>query len=65
MKQRKSSSFNKAWNKDGAPKKIMSTLSTKEELMEMTTTNQILLIEEIAEKVTSNPGDNVMRRLTD
>jgi hypothetical protein len=39
-------------------------LMTKEEVLEKTSTEQILLIEEIAEKVTSNPEENVKAGMT-
>jgi hypothetical protein len=50
----------KNFNKDDKGKKRFSKLVNKEELAEMSSINQIALIEEIAEKVTLSPSDNVI-----
>jgi hypothetical protein len=49
----------KNFNKDDKGKKRFSKLVNKEELAEMSSISQIALIEEIAEKVTLSPQDNV------
>lgn len=46
--------------KDGGQRKHLAVVMTKEEIMEKSTTDQILLIEELAEKITSNPEENVI-----
>jgi hypothetical protein len=45
--------------KDGGQRKQIATVMTKEEIMEKSTTEQIVLIQELAEKITSNPEEHV------
>jgi hypothetical protein len=46
-------------SKDHFNKNSSSLLAMKEDISKMTTTEQILLIEELAEKITGNSGENV------
>ena len=47
--------------KDHSRKPTAATLIMREDIQEMTTTDQIVLIEQLAEKITSNAGENVSR----
>lgn len=49
----------KHFNKPDGNARPQGKLATKEEVQTMTTPEQIALIETIAEKVTSNPAENV------
>lgn len=60
MKSGKRDGSRKPMAKDGGQRKHLAVVMTKEEIMEKSTTDQILLIEELAEKITSNPEENVL-----
>jgi hypothetical protein len=59
MKSGRRGGRGKPMAKDGGMRKQIATVMTKEEIMEKSTTDQIVMIEELAEKITSNPEENV------
>jgi hypothetical protein len=60
-KRRPSNSKSKTESKHvNHAKSMVAKIASKEELSEMSTTDQILLVEEMAEKIVSNPQENVV-----
>ena len=62
MKEKGKFGHGKSKGNDHSRKPTAATLIMREDIQEMTTTDQIVLIEQLAEKITSNAGENVGRR---
>lgn len=59
MKAKAKHGSDKHKNHDHAHRNPGAVVAMKEDIMQMSSTEQIVLIEQLAEKVTSNAGENV------